>query len=198
MISVLQGTCLAGIPFLSVVVVMLCFWTVGPTLDGPKIDVDVWIPVLVDLLSAQTLFQWAQDATRLLSPSSALTCRVGGDAPTASGHVGRCCLWVSVVGRVGEARGDQSWPVPMISPSCASWEVIPHWNIQKPTTHTSHRPPHTQIPPLLFFLFLFLHYHCLLFKFIIAEWRVEIKQWPPLALFHPNKIFIYGNIHFAK
>ena len=41
MISVLQGTCLAGIPFLSVVVVMLCFWTVGPTLDGPKIDVDV-------------------------------------------------------------------------------------------------------------------------------------------------------------
>lgn len=46
MISLLQGTCLAGIPFLSAeregeVGVMLCFWTVGPTLDGPKIDVDV-------------------------------------------------------------------------------------------------------------------------------------------------------------
>lgn len=27
---------------------MFCFWTVGPTSDDPKIDVDVWIPVLVD------------------------------------------------------------------------------------------------------------------------------------------------------
>lgn len=92
-----------------------CFWTVGPTSDDPKIDVDVWIPVLVDLLSAQTpsfsgpALQLITSLTQHRARKAWILTRHQKVPPGKLLTFSKCCLACTQVWRVVTKVDPSSW-----------------------------------------------------------------------------------------